>query len=79
LENPYTQGELAERMKSPGWLFVSDKDNEPATGTLEEILKITHGRHKSGREPGLIKELETAIELDMIQVELLWSYLGLPV
>jgi hypothetical protein len=66
-------------MKSAGWLLVSDKNDEPVTGTLEEILNVTHGRRNSGHEPGLIKEMETAIELNLIQVELLWSYLGLPV
>ena len=79
MANKYAHAELKERMKSPGWGLVAGKDGEPVTGTLEDVLKITHGRHKSGREPGLIKEMGTAIELDMIQVELLWSYLGLPV
>jgi hypothetical protein len=32
-----------------------------------------------GDAPGRIEELETAIELDIIQIEKLWRYLGLPV
>jgi hypothetical protein len=77
--NRYTHAELAERVKSPGWGLVTGANGEPVTGTLEEVLKITHERHKSGHAPGLIEEMQTAIELDMLQIEKLWQYLGLPV
>jgi hypothetical protein len=49
------------------------------SGTLEQILAITHDRKQSGQAPGSIAEIETGIELDMIQIEKLWHYLGLPV
>jgi hypothetical protein len=76
----YTDDELAERLKSPGWRLVTDrKDDNTVTGRLEHVLGVTHEKHKSGQAPGLIQEIETGIELDMIQIERLWRYLGLPV
>jgi hypothetical protein len=79
MANLYTHDDLTGRVKSPGWALVTGKKDATITGTLEKILKITHDRHKSGQAPGLIEEIETAIELDMIQIEKLWGYLGLPV
>ena len=65
-------------MKSPGWALISGQKEQSISGTLSELLGITHDRHKRGHAPGLIREIETAIELDMIQIEQLWRYLGLP-
>jgi hypothetical protein len=48
----------------------------PVTGTLEEVLK---SGHQQRGQAARIQELETTIELDMIQIEKLWRYLGLPV
>jgi len=79
MANKYTDAELTERVKSPGWTLVTAEKGDPVTGSLEDILKITHGRHKSGHASGLIEEMETAIELDMLQISMLWRYLGLPV
>jgi hypothetical protein len=77
----YSDAELTKRVQSDGWSLVTgDKDRDKTvTGTLEDIAKVTHERHRSGKPPGRIKELETTIELDMIQIELLWRQLGLPV
>ena len=74
----YSDDELTSRVTTPGWR-LDPKDGTPVTGTLEEVLKDGHARHTSGDAPGRIKELETAIELDIIQIEKLWRYLGLPV
>ncbi|MEY4965459.1 MAG: hypothetical protein RL274_1042 [Pseudomonadota bacterium] len=71
----YTDAELVERMKSPGW-GLKDKS---VTGTLEDLAKVAHARHQGGEAPGLIEELETSVELEMIQIQLLWRQLGLPV
>ena len=79
MASPYSDDELTRRVKSPGWRLVTGSNDKPVTGTLEEVLKSTHQRHKSGQTLGGIEELETAIELDMIQIEKLWRYLGLPV
>ena len=75
----YTHAELTKRLKSPGWGLVTGKKGKSVTGTLEKLAHVTHERHKKGQAPGLIEEIETGIELDMIQIELLWRYLGLPV
>jgi hypothetical protein len=74
----YSDDELTSRVTMPGWR-LDPKDGKPVTGTLEEVLKDGHARHVSGDAPARIEELETAIELDMIQIEKLWRYLGLPV
>ena len=70
---------LVGLVKSPGWGLVSGTDKKAVTGTLEDVVKAHHQMHQSGESPGLIKQLETSIELDMLQVEMLWRYLGLPV
>jgi len=75
----YTHDELTKRVKSPGWRLVTGKkDDNTVTGTLEHVLGVTHERRKGGQAPGLIQEIETKIELEMNQIELLWRYLGLP-
>ena len=67
-------------LKSPGWRLVTGKaDDHGVTGTLEQVVKATHARKEQGQAPGRIEEIETAIELDLIQIEKLWRYLGLPV
>ncbi len=72
----YSLEDLTKRAKSPGWMHHADE--EQVTGTLEDVAKAAHDRRKSGKPPGLIKEIETAIELEMIQLEQLWQHLGLP-
>ena len=74
----YTHDELVEQMKSPGWQHAAGAD-KAGPGTLEDALKASHQRHKSGEHPGLIQQIETTVELDMLQIEKLWRYLGLPV
>lgn len=69
--------ELVGQVKSPGWQL--DAGEAKTTGTLEEVLKAAHQRRARGRNPGVIRRIENSIELEMLQVELLWRYLGLPV
>lgn len=71
----YSDEELAARVKSPGWSLEGDA---PVTGTLEDVLKKAHETREDRGLRGGIRELETAVELDMIQIERLWLYLGLP-
>jgi len=77
MPSPYSDDELARRVKSPGWQLTQGEDAKPVTGTLEDMLKSSHQRR--GQAAARIQELETEIELDMIQIEKLWRYLGLPV
>ncbi len=73
----YSDDELVGLVKSPGWGLVGEKDS--GDRTLEDVLKANHQKHQSGETPGLIRQVETSIELDMLQIEKLWRYLGLPV
>ncbi len=72
----YTHDDLVDSVKSPGWRLNGDT---PVTGTLEDVLKTAHQRRMEGQTPGLIERIETSVELDMLQIEMLWRYLGLPV
>jgi len=71
-----TLKELIARLDTPGWRLVSDDDED--TGTLKEVVETTHQRRRRKQAPGLIKQIETSVELDMIQIEQLWHHLGLP-
>jgi len=79
MSKKYTHEQLIERVKSHGWRLVTGNKSHTITGTLENLLGITHDRRKSGQAPGLIEEIETGVELDLIQIEELWHSLGLPV
>jgi hypothetical protein len=79
MANIYTHDDLKGRMKSPGWALVTGRNELSPSGTLENILGTTHARRSGGHAQGLIQEIATGIELDMIQVEQLWQHLGLPV
>lgn len=68
--------DLIARLDTPGWRLVDDEDED--TGTLKNVLETTHRRHRRNKKPGLIKQIETSVELDMIQIEQLWHHLGLP-
>jgi hypothetical protein len=72
--------DLIARLETPGWHLVtgeSDK-SKPDTGTLKDVLEETHQRHQRREAPGFIKQVETSVELDLIQIQQLWQHLGLP-
>jgi hypothetical protein len=74
------QADLTGRLASPGWRLVTgEKDGAAVTGTLEQTLRASHDRKMNGEAPGLIEDMETTLELDLIAIEKLWRYLGLPV
>lgn len=74
----YTDEELLGLVKTPGWQIGVAGEDKKAEGTLEHLLRLAHARRKGGEAHGLIEQVETAIELDMIQIEKLWWHLGLP-
>ncbi|MGD0190415.1 MAG: hypothetical protein ABSD74_06710 [Rhizomicrobium sp.] len=80
MPDKYTQDELRGMVKSPGWELDAGDDakDKPVVGTLEEVLHVAHKQREAGEKPGLIRQIETAIELDLIQIEELWYALGLP-
>jgi len=73
-----THNELIERLHTPGWRLVTKDEPEAASGTLKHVLETTHARNKGREVPGLIRNVETALELDAIEIQNLWHYLGLP-
>jgi hypothetical protein len=79
MDGKYSPEELAELAKSPGWHLDAGDQDKPATGSLEDVAKAAHAQLSSGKRPGIVKQIETSIELDMLQLEQLWRYLGLPV
>ena len=72
-----THDELVEQLHTPGWRLVTE-DDKATSGTLKDVLETTHQRHQRRQPTGLIKQIETSVELDMIQVQQLWQHLGLP-
>jgi hypothetical protein len=75
----YTRDELVDRLKKPGWGLVTGNQAMPLQGTLSQMVEATHDRHSKGHASGYIKEIETAIEVDMLQIQEPWHHLGLPV
>jgi len=73
-----THDELVERLHTPGWRIVGEDESEAAGGTLKDVLETSHARKKRQETPGLIQNVETALELDAIEIQNLWHYLGLP-
>jgi len=68
--------ELNTLRTSQGWrLQAGDTAHD---GTLEQVAKIAHERRARGDHPGLIRQIETSIELEMLQLEQLWLAMGLP-
>lgn len=79
MNDKYSDEELVGLIKSPGWAADDKKNATPVAGTLEDVLKARHQQYQRGEDAVLIRQLETSMELDMIQIEKLWRYLGLPV
>ena len=76
--NP-TKDELIAQLATPGWTMKTDrKDASAKDQTLEDVVRTAHSKHVSGEEHGAISHLQNAIELDLIQLQLLWEHLGLP-
>lgn len=71
----YSQDELTNRLTKPGWQRT-DASGATKTGTLQDMATAAHADRAS--HPGVVKEVETAIELELIQLQKLWEYLGLP-
>ena len=73
-----THDELVKRLHTQGWRLVAEDESEAASGTLKDVLETTHKRKQRKKAPGLIQHIETTLELDAIQIQNLWHYLGLP-
>jgi hypothetical protein len=75
--NSWSNEELTASRASPGWRLKTDQGTHE--GTLEDVAKLAHDRHARGEQPGLIQQIETSVELDLLQLESLWFSMGLPV
>ena len=78
MADKYTHEELVGRLNSPGWRLVIGNPTFDVSGALEKMLATAHERKSNGGAPGLIAEIETSIELEMVQIEKLWLQMGLP-
>ena len=74
----YSDAELKARLGQHGWRLLAPHAEQAITGTLKEVLEFMHERHMMGLPRGMIEEIKTNMELDMLQTEQLWRYLGLP-
>ncbi len=71
--------ELIAMLQTRGWDAVTGSAAKPVKDhTLEELVRAAHARHKKGEAPGLISRMESALELDLIELQGLWEHLGLP-
>lgn len=75
MPNDYSHDDLTNRLTKPGWQRITPSGTTE-TGTLKELATKAHAER--AKHPGVIKEIETAIELELLQLQQLWHYLGLP-
>ena len=76
-DKTYSDKELTTLRTSQGWHLEAGQTTHE--GTLEDLARIAHERQAGGKHPGRIKQIETSIELEMLQLESLWRAMGLPV
>lgn len=79
MSQKYSDSELKAKLGNHGWSLVAAHKDHAISGTLKEVLEFMHAKHKIGAPRGQIHEIETKIELDLLQIEQLWRFLGLPV
>ena len=75
MPNNYSQDDLANRLTKPGWQRT-DANGKTESGTLKDLATKAHAER--AKHPGVVKEVETAVELELLQLQQLWHYLGLP-
>lgn len=70
--------ELRKLAKQPGWRLDTGEGASHA-GTLEDVAKVAHARRARGEHPGIVRRIENAVELELLELEQLWRAIGLPV
>jgi hypothetical protein len=75
MPNNYSQDDLTNRLTKPGWQRT-DANGKTESGTLKDLATKAHAER--AKHPGVVKEVETAVELELLQLQQLWHYLGLP-
>ena len=71
----YSKDELTAQLMKPGWQRTG-ADGTRKSGTLKDMATAAHADR--AKHPGVVKEIETAIELELIDLQQLWQHLGLP-
>jgi len=71
----YSHDDLTGKLDQPGWQRTTPAGDRQ-TGTLKDVTVSAHTDR--AKHPGVVKEIETAVELELIQLQKLWEYLGLP-
>ena len=74
----YSIDELKQKLVSPGWQTITGNKDHPEEGTLKDMVEAAHDRRNNGQAAGYLKEIETEIEVDALQLQELWQHLGLP-
>ena len=74
----YPLDQLKQKLADPGWRTVTGNKAIPLEGTLGEMAEAAHSRHAKGQAAGYLQEIETEIEVDMLQLQELWQHMGLP-
>lgn len=75
----YSLDQLKKKLGDPGWRAIKGNKSHSHEGTFGELVEAAHARHKNGQAAGYLQEIETKIEVDMLQLEELWHHMGLPV
>lgn len=73
-----TKDELRELSRQAGW-HLDTGEGAGHSGTLEDVARIAHARRSRGEHPGIVRQIENAVELEMLELEQLWRAIGLPV
>jgi hypothetical protein len=74
----YSLDQLKKKLGTPGWRTITGTKTHPHEGTLGEMVEAAHSRHRNGQAAGHLQEIETEIEVDVLQLEELWQHMGLP-
>src|SRR6185312_10228526 len=67
MERKYTHEELVERLDKLGWRTVTGNKSMPLEGTLRAMTEAAHGRRAKGHAAGLLQEIMTEVEVDLVQ------------
>jgi hypothetical protein len=74
----YSLEQLKQKLAAPGWRAHAESGDTHHEGTLAEAAEAAHARHAQGQPPGHLKEIETEIKVDLMQLQELWRHMGLP-
>jgi hypothetical protein len=75
MPDTYSHDDLTRKLTTPGWQRT-DAKGATQTGTLQDMATAAHADRAT--HPGVVKEIETAIELGLIDLQKLWEHLGMP-